>query len=359
MSLPEILDLTKQLIAFRSTADNPAQRAACAEAVAAYLEDAGIACESLENQGVHSIVALPEPGRTRVLLLAHMDVVAAPDALFTPVERDGQLYGRGAVDDKYAVALALVLMKKHLARLRSSGKAQADLPFGLLITGDEEQGGRLGAQEALKHIRAEFCIALDGGGLETIVVKEKGVLRLRLAAHGQAAHGARPWMGDNAIDTLVDDIAALRPLFALDAPEHWNRTMNVGVIHGGEVVNMVPAEAYARLDIRYTENDDPQALLADIRALAKSEVILERHDTMFDSGASPLLDKLLAFAPQARPGKAHGASDARFLSAQGIPGVVWGADGDSSQHSENEHLNVDSLKALHRCLDGYLKALGE
>lgn len=359
MSLPEILAVTKELIAFRSIADNPAQRAACAEAVAQYLDAAGIACESLENQGVHSIVALPEPGRTKVLLMAHMDVVAAPDVLFTPVERDGKLFGRGAVDDKYAVALAMVLMKKHLARLHDVGKTQRDLPFGILITGDEEKGGRLGAMEALKNITAEFCIALDGGSLNIIVNKQKGVLRLRLAAKGKAAHGARPWLGENAIEALMEDLRSLRPLFAEDAPDHWNRTLNVGVIRGGEVVNMVPANAEAFLDIRYTERDDPDSLLADIRAAVKSEVIVESSSNRFDGGASPLLDKLLTFAPQAKLGKAHGATDARFLSAQGIPGVVWGADGDSSQHSDNEHLNIDSLQVLHRCLDGYLKALGE
>ncbi len=359
MSLPEILALTKQLMAFRSTDDNPAQRAACAEAVAEYLEASGIVCESLENQGVHSIVALPEPGRTKVLLMAHMDVVAAPDSLFTPVEQGGKLYGRGAVDDKYAVALSMVLMKKHLARLRNVGKSQQDLPFGILITGDEEKGGRLGAMEALKNISAEFCIALDGGGLNTIVNKQKGVLRLRLTAQGKAAHGARPWMGENAIEALTEDLHALRPLFAEDAPDHWNRTLNVGLIRGGTVVNMVPANAEAFLDIRYTERDDPDALLADIRAAVHSEVTVESSSNRFDGGASPLLDKLLTFAPHATLGKAHGATDARFLSAQGIPGVVWGADGDSSQHSNDEHLNIDSLQALHKCLDGYLKALEE
>jgi succinyl-diaminopimelate desuccinylase len=43
--------------------------------------------------------------------------------------------------------------------------------------------------------------------------------------------------------------------------------------------------------------------------------------------------------------------DARFLSAHGIKGVVWGADGDMSQHSGNEHLNIDSAYKLYDLLD--------
>jgi len=53
----------------------------------------------------------------------------------------------------------------------------------------------------------------------------------------------------------------------------------------------------------------------------------------------------------------HGASDARFLSAFGIPGIVWGADGDNSAHAVDEHVNIDSLLALHKILDDFLTGL--
>jgi succinyl-diaminopimelate desuccinylase len=54
----------------------------------------------------------------------------------------------------------------------------------------------------------------------------------------------------------------------------------------------------------------------------------------------------------------HGASDARFLSDHGIKGIVWGANGDLSQHSLNEHVNIDSVARLYELLDEFMKKAG-
>ena len=79
------------------------------------------------------------------------------------------------------------------------------MPFGIIITADEEIGGANGARQALKEIKAAFCVALDGGSLKKIVIKEKGIVRLKLVARGKTAHGARPWLGENAIEKLIED----------------------------------------------------------------------------------------------------------------------------------------------------------
>ena len=81
------------------------------------------------------------------------------------------------------------------------------------MTGDEETGGFNGAAKALAHIRAEFCIALDGGDTGRIITREKGILRIQAAASGKSAHGSRPWLGKNAIEILMADLARLKPLF--------------------------------------------------------------------------------------------------------------------------------------------------
>lgn len=348
--LREILDLTGSLIRFRSTASRPDQRKACADYIAAWLDEHGIPRNRTEREGVDSIAALPVSGRCKVLLMCHFDVVDGPDTLFVPEERDGRLFGRGAIDDKYAVALAMVLMKRQ----RALGP---DGPLGILLTGDEETGGRNGAGASLAGVKADFCIAMDGGNPESMIVLEKGVLRLSLKATGKAAHGARPWLGVNAIEALMEDLRAVKPLFDADAPDHWHRTLNIGIIRGGEVVNMVPAEAEALLDIRHTEHDDPDKLLADIKARVKGEVSVVSTSPIFNGGKSPLLDALMAAMPGAKAGRAHGASDARYLSRHGIPGVVWGAEGGGSQHSANECLEIESLERLYGGLTAFLDAL--
>jgi succinyl-diaminopimelate desuccinylase len=355
--MEELIELTKSLIRFKSMQSRPEEIRACAEFVGNYLTKHGAEWKLLDREGVPSILALPKEKDAAVLLMSHIDVVGGPDSLFEPYEKGGKLYGRGSIDDKYAAALSVVLFKEHLLRCRKRGGGQWDLTFGILITGDEEVGGKKGAKEALAEVKAEFCIALDGGGLKKIVTKEKGVLRLKLISRGRTAHGARPWLGENAIENLISDYLKIKPFFDLSTPEHWHRTMNLSIVHAGESVNQVPDHAEALFDIRYTEKDDVDQLVEEMTKHIQGELVVESREPLFHGGDSPYLDTLLEIAKDTAVGFEHGASDARFLPDHGIKGIVWGADGDMSQHSQDEHLNIDSAYALYRIIDEFMDSV--
>jgi succinyl-diaminopimelate desuccinylase len=352
-----VVDLTKDLIRFRSMHSRPDEIQKCMVFVENYLTRHGVGYRRIEENGVPTLLVLRPDGSAPVLLMSHIDVVDAPDELFEPRVENGQLFGRGSIDDKYAAALSLVLAVEQLQKLKACGKSQADLPCGLLISGDEEIGGHDGARAALSHLKAEFAIALDGGNLRKIVVKEKAILRLKLIGRGKTAHGARPWLGENAIENLIADYFRIKRHFELTAPDHWHRTLNFSRIQAGKAANQVPDYAEALFDIRYTENDDMDAVVDAIRREIKGEVEVVEREPLFQGGSTPYLDRLLAAAGTPEIGCEHGASDARFLSEFGIPGIVWGADGDNSAHSVDEHLNIDSLLALHRILDEFLSGL--
>ena len=253
-----IVELTSELIRFKSMHSRPDEIQNCTAFIESYLVRHGIGFRRLDQNGVPTLLVLRPDGTAPVLLMSHIDVVDAPDALFEPRVENGRLFGRGSIDDKYAAALSLVLLAEWIERLRAAGKTQADLPFGILISGDEEIGGKNGARAALAQLRSDFAIALDGGNRKKIVVKEKGILRLKLIARGKTAHAARPWLGENAIEALIADYFALKAHFAAAAPDHWHRTLNFSRIQAGKAVNQVPDYAEALFDIRYTENDDMQ-----------------------------------------------------------------------------------------------------
>lgn len=353
----ELMELTKKLITFRSMHSRPEEIRRCADFIESFLRDIPVTVKRQDVEGIPSLWVLPSAGRVPVLFMSHLDVVDAPEALFDPVERNGRLYGRGSIDDKYAVALSMILCRQHMRELQAQGRGQESLRFGLLITGDEEVGGYRGARAVLPHIPADFAVALDGGSLHEIIVKEKGILRLKLTARGRTAHGARPWLGQNAIEILMEDLAAVKTLFTTETDDHWHRTLNIGMVSGGRSVNQVPDTAEAHLDIRYTENDDPEAIVEAIRRMVRSQVdVLEREPLFFGETAGPVTI-LLQLVPNARLGRAHGASDARFLSQFGIPGIVWGADGEESQHADNEHVVIDSLLRLYDILDQFVRRL--
>lgn len=355
----EIVELTKELVRIPSMHSRPEEIGRCADRVAEYLEAAGARVRRMEHGGVPSVLALPRDDAAPVVLMSHVDVVDAPDELFAPEERDGKLYGRGSLDDKYAVALSLVLFKHRLERLRAAGKTQADMPFGVLVTGDEEVGGANGVRPALKTFRAGFGLALDGGDLKTLVAKEKGIYRLRLTAAGRTAHGSTPWLGVNAVERLMADYQTIQRFFhpsaiGYDSPDHWHRTLNLGTVQAGKSINQVPDRAVAELDIRFTEHDDMPALHRDMQAAVESELTLISHSPMFYAGETPYLEMLRDASPDSELGAEHGASDARYLSDHGIPGAVWGADGDRSFHAPDEHVDIASLGALYDRLDAFM-----
>lgn len=348
--MKEIIDLTKALIQFRSRHSEPEQLLQCAAYVQDYLKGHGVDYLRFDHQNIPSMLAPVPRGRIPVLLVSHIDVVEGPDDLFTPYEKNGALYGRGSLDDKYAVALSLVLLKNYLAQHENKADEKADFPFGVLITGDEEIGGKNGAKKVFGAIQTGFCIVLDGGRLEKIVVKEKGILKIKLVAKGKSAHAARPWLGENAIEKLIADYMKLKTFFA-QAPsngsDHWHRTLNFSIVHAGKSHNQVPDRAEAMFDIRFTETDQIEELVEQIRGVVQSELVVEAIEPLFISDDSTELDMLLKIVKNASLGSEHGASDARHLAAYGVPGIVWGADGDLSQHTDAEHVNIQSVYTLY------------
>jgi len=350
-----VLRLTQDLIRFKTMHGAPDEIRRCAGFIADDLNACGIAHQTFEHNGYPSILVLPRANYAPVLLMSHIDVVDAPDALFDPVEKDGCLFGRGAIDDKYAAALSLVLLKEQVNQLKKTGRGIDSLPFGILITGDEEVGGHDGAKTVLADVKVDFCIALDGGTLNKVVSREKGLLTLKLIARGKAAHGARPWLGDNAIENLIADYGKIKAEFDISAPGHWHRTINFSRMQAGQSFNQVPDRAEAIFDIRLTEADDPEALLRLLQEKVTGELVVEQKEPMFLGGESPYLDLLVEMYGDIIVGNEHGASDARFLSERGIRGIVWGPEGDSSAHTLDEHVRIDSLFSLYDRLDAFMK----
>lgn len=357
--MEEIQRLLKDLIRFKTMHNHPEAMHRCMAFIVDYFNQFDIPTQLSVYGDSPSLLIMPDNYSVPILLMSHIDVVDAPEALFNPVVRDGKLYGRGSIDDKYAVALSMVLLKSLLTRQREPENHRSGWPLGLLITSDEEIGGLNGAARRLTEIKADFAVVLDGGSFDQIVVKEKGILRVKLKSRGKTAHGARPWLGENAIENLFEDYQALKRIFPQNRDDHWQRTLNFSIVHAGKSPNQVPDRAEALFDIRYTEDENVDALVKSIRDTVRGEVVVEAVEPVFQSGDSPDLELLLKIAPGIRTGCSHGASDARFLAKNGIPGIVWGADGDLSQHTVDEHVDLESIDKLYQCLHTFIEKSAE
>lgn len=353
--IEEITKLTESLIQIPTVHSRPNEIIRCAEFIEDYLNDLGIQYQRFHQNNTPSILVLPKSGKVPILLMSHFDVVEGDEEQFHPFVKDGCLFGRGSLDDKYAAALSLVLLKNFFIEYQKKGLNQDDIPFGILLTGDEEAGGMDGANHVLSFIKTDFCITLDGGNVNQVITKEKGILQIRLVSKGKASHSARPWTGINAIEILIEDFQTIKALFNYSNPDNWHRTLNFSKIEAGSSFNNIPARAEAIFDIRYTENDDIDKLLEQIVNSIQSELILIRKEPLFIANPSPYLDLLLEFNPEIQTGAEHGSSDARFLSKFNVDGVVWGAEGNRSHHSIQEHVNLKSVQSLYSKIDYFIR----
>jgi acetylornithine deacetylase len=194
------------------------------------------------------------PGHApRLVFSTHVDTV--PPHL--PVRRDGDtIYGRGACDTKGG----LLAMCEAAERLLQLG--HHDLGF-LLVVGEEVD--HIGAKTAQALDVRPQRIILCEPTRNRVIAAQKGMAKLKLHAHGTAAHSAYPERGDSALHRLID--AAHDALHA-DWPSHellGPTTLNIGTMQGGIAANVFAPEANADVLIRLVS--EPEPVLEQLRRL--------------------------------------------------------------------------------------------
>ena len=234
-----------------------------------WLDSRGIAVESDEVRGLPVLKAEvgPEDAPT-VVLHGHIDVVPAQAGQFEPRVEGDRLYGRGAYDMKGGLAAMLLVT----AAMRD----QDGVRVRLGIVGDEESEEEV--ERGSDHLvdsgfLGDFAITGEPTDLH-IGVEAKGVLALRVKVEGTAAHGATPWLGENAVLRAIDVFRSIESLpFARHSSELFDRpSINLGRILGGDALNKVPDRCAIDVDIRYLPDQDPAALLEQVEGIPAAEV---------------------------------------------------------------------------------------
>ena len=351
----EILSLTKELVRFPTTKEQPAQLRRCADFVKRYFKGTGLIVDEMEREGKPTVlVSFRKTLTPQVLLLGHLDVVEASAGMFTAVERDGRLWGRGTDDMKSQDAALMVLMK-HLAR---RGERRDIM---LAFTSDEEIGGKDGARLLVeKGVRPEVVFAPDAGTDMGVVTKEKGILHLKLIFKGKSTHGSRPWLGENAIEKAIDAYQKIKALFPPTTEEdRWKPTVNLGMLRGGEAVNQVPDRAELCLDFRYTGVTSEEEILRKVERIAPVEKeVISRGAPVDPPDDNPWVRRWLSSAKEAlgrtlEVQYAHGASDLRHFADVGIPGFLCDIPGEGA-HSQEEYTEISGIAPYYRVLEHFV-----
>jgi succinyl-diaminopimelate desuccinylase len=347
----ELVQLTSELIAIPSTAEQPEQLQAVIDYAERYAQAIpGVHIQRFEWDGKPSlVVTLRDTRSPAVMLNAHLDVVPARPEQFEPEVRDGRLYGRASQDMKGSGAVLLRLIK-DLAALPEPPDV------GFMFVSDEEIGGENGSGELLRAgWSCGFFLAAEPTDLD-ICFAQKGCMWVEVHLRGQPAHGSRPWDGINAFAALREGLAAMEQRYPTPDESTWLTTVVPTIVHGGEAGNRLPESLVLTLDIRHIPEEQPEQVLAALRACyPDGDVRLIRGGVPLASDPNDAQIARLAACAATVTGRTpklyreHFASDARFYSDVGIPSVCFGPVG-AGLHSDEEWVEIDSLEQLYQVL---------
>ena len=373
--MTDALELTRALIACPSV--TPAD-AGCQALMTERLSASGFRIETLQFGSVTNLWARRGDVSPVLCFAGHTDVVPTGPLEewrsdpFTPVIRDGVLYGRGAADMKSGLAAMVTATEEFVA---AHPDHRGSIAF--LITSDEEGPSVDGTKRVVEALKArgetiDWCIVGEPSSGQrvgdTIKIGRRGSLSGRLTVHGIQGHVAYPQLAENPVHTLAPALAELTAR-TWDAGDAFFQptTFQISNLNAGTgAPNVIPGELKARFNLRYSPVQTVEALKKTV------EDILARHGVRhtiewyvsgepfytppgeLSQAAVDAISAVTGAAPQFSTG--GGTSDGRFIAPLGAQVVELGVT-NATIHKVNECVRIEEIGLLHRMYRGVLERL--
>lgn len=311
------------------------------------------------NGPVENLLAVRSHGEGPHFAFAgHLDVVPPGNGWstdpFEPVQKGDLLYGRGAVDMKGSIASFVAAVARTSA-----------LPgtISLIITGDEEGAavhGTLALMDRMaeRGIAPDLCLVGEPTSVnrlgDMMKIGRRGSVNMWISVKGMQGHVAYPHLASNPISPLVRILAAIEAI-ELDQGTEWFQPSNIEITDlevGNPATNVIPAEAKARISIRFNDQHTGAQLVDRIRAIVEAE----GGELLAKISGEPFLtppgdfSAMIATAirdatgTEAELSTSGGTSDARFLSRL-CPVVEFGLC-NATMHKLDEAVAVQDLETL-------------
>ena len=301
-------------------------------------EDRGLSvlCSQLDELGATLHLQPIAPGRTnvlatwgapRVLFSTHLDTVPP----YLPPSVDGELVrGRGTADAKGQIVAQLAAIESLLAAGHSG--------LGWLgVVGEETDSiGAIRALELAPELRTVLVVIAGEPTRNLLATGQRGVLDLELRCQGIAAHSGTPELGRSAITMLLDWLQRVRGLPQRVDPELGPEVFNIGRIGGGDALNVLATDAWARLFVR---------------AIPDSEFANEVQRRAPEDGVMRIVhatppDRFPAIEGFARAPVTFGSDAPRLRSlAKNGEVVLVGPGSIAVAHTLDEHISLAELEA--------------
>ena len=362
------LDLARLLVSRPSVTP---EDAGAMDVVQAALEPLGFRCRRLRFGEVENLYARWGSKGPNLCYAGHTDVVPPGDEAawtrppFAAEVVDGMLHGRGSADMKSGIAAFVAAAAAALRRGDVTGS------LSLLITGDEEGVAVDGTKRVVRLLqeegeRIDHCVVGEPSSVaavgDVIKVGRRGSLNAWLTVEGRQGHVAYPERAANPIPVLTALLARLQAR-RLDNgwPSFPPSNLEVTTVDvGNQAMNVIPAAAGARLNIRFNPAHTGESLIAwlqeEVRAAETASGLTIRLRTLHSGDAfltepGPFVDLVLDTVEQTagrrpEPSTSGGTSDARFIRSL-CPVVELGLVG-TTIHQVDEHVPLSEIDELQR-----------
>lgn len=342
--------LLRSLIAIPSLST---EEAAAADLIESVGQAAGVDVWRTDDNVVLSV----GDGDRTLLLNSHLDVVPPSDghrfAPFDPVIDHGWLYGRGSVDAKASGAA----MTSALLSMAETGGVPTGGRVMVALTACEEGGGMYNGLKAIRPDLPDITAAVIGEPTGLVpCVAQKGLLILKIHAHGTAAHAGRPHLGTNAILRAMNALREVDAITLERSDPHLGAcTLTPTTIEGGTARNAVPDHCVFAVDIRSTPAYTHEEIIKVVRErLAPLDGIeVEVYSNRFFPCATPSTpdgDALLSAALSAaesvhsQPVEPFGSPTASdWIFIRDLPAVKLGPGNSDLSHTANERIRVEDV----------------
>jgi succinyl-diaminopimelate desuccinylase len=363
--MSDTLQLTQELISRASVSPTDG---GCQALMIERLEALGFSVEKLPFGPVENFWARRGRSGPLFCFAGHTDVVPTgpleewQSDPFSPVVREGVLYGRGAADMKSGLAAMLTACEEFIGQYPLH---RGSIAF--LITSDEEGPSVDGTRRVVEVLQGrgesiEYCLVgepsseLELG--DTIKIGRRGSLSGRLTVHGVQGHIAYPQFADNPVHALAPALAELASRTWDHGNEHFQpTTFQVSNISAGTgAPNVIPGELKARFNLRFSTEQTVEGLKATVEDLLRRHQVKYTLD-WFISGypfltvpgelseaASRAVREQLHITPKLSTG--GGTSDGRFIAPMGAQVIELGVV-NRSIHKVNECVRVADIGRLH------------
>jgi len=328
---------------------------------------------------VPNVIAWADLGADKnLVLLSHYDVVPAGGLWrlgdktfepFDPLRINGKIYGRGAADDKSAIALSL----SAASMILSEGKAKYN-PV-VVVVGDEEVGGTgvfAVAEKGFKEagIRPDRVIVIDAAP-DFVGIGASGVIGGEIIVKGRGGHAGRPFVAINPVHLAIRIADDLLTGFAQQhascmsvipsppgspVPKVWGR-FSITIMRAGEKHNVIPDKAVLGFDIRFIPEEEKDSVISKFLAAVSSiaarygaNVEVNIHETLNPGWMTDpdhefvleVLDSYEKFFGNRRVAGSLGGNDGFIFARKGIPTVSLGTIGlDSRAHADLENVEEE------------------